>query len=76
MTIALTNKEERAMKRRAVERRKRIVGNVAKNFAEAEQWDLEFWQSQTPEMRLSALVALRNDVVAIHGKDKEFDWDD
>lgn len=76
MTIALTTEEERAMKRRAVERRKRIVGNVAENFAEAEQWDLEFWQKQTPEMRLSALVALRNDLVAIHGRNKDFDWDD
>ena len=52
------------------------MGNVAKNFAEAEQWDLEFWQKQTPEMRLSALVALRNDLVAIHGRNKDFDWDD
>jgi len=76
MTITITAREERAMKRRAVERRKRIVGNVAHSFAEADQWDLEFWQKQTPAMRLSALVALRNDLVAIHGNDKDFDWDD
>jgi hypothetical protein len=31
----------------------------AKNFADAERWDLEFWQSMTPEERLSALVAIR-----------------
>lgn len=65
-----------AIKRRAAERQKRITGNVAKNHSEADQWDLEFWQKQTPAMRLSALVALRNDLVAIHGNDKDFDWDD
>ena len=64
------------MKRRAVERRKRIVGNIAHSWEEAEQWDLEFWQSQTPQMRLSALVAMRNDLAAIHGRNKDFDWDD
>ena len=68
--------EEREMKQRADARRKRIVGNVAENHEDADQWDLEFWQKQTPAMRLSALVALRNDLVAIHGNDKTFDWDD
>ena len=66
----------KGMAQRSAERRKRIVGNVARNFAEAEQWDLEFWQSQTPAMRLSALVALRNDLAAIHGRNRDFDWDD
>jgi hypothetical protein len=32
------------------------------DFENAEQWDLDFWQSQTPEDRLSALIALRKDV--------------
>ena len=73
MSIVLTGSEERAMKRRAVERRKRIVGNVAKNFAEAEQWDLEFWQKQTPEMRLSALVELREDLALIPDRNRMFD---
>jgi len=76
MTLTITASEEREMRRRAVERRKRIVGNDAKNFAEAEQWDLEFWQKQGPEGRLSALVALRNDLEAIHGTYKDFEWDD
>lgn len=43
-------------------RKKRIVANRARSFEEAEQWDLEFWQRQTPEERLSALVAIRRDV--------------
>jgi len=76
MKVEMTAREASAMRRRAVERRKRIVGNVARNFADAEQWDLEFWQKQGPEGRLSALVALRNDLVAIHGRNKKFDWDD
>lgn len=47
---------------RAAERRKRIVANRAKNFQEAEEWDLEFWQSLTPQERLSALVDIHRDV--------------
>jgi len=68
-----TGREDRAMKRRAVERRKRIVGNIAHSFAEAEQWDLEFWQSQTPQMRLSALVELREDLALIPDRNRMFD---
>ena len=60
---------------RSAQRRKRIVGHIAKDFADAEKWDLEFWQSQTPQMRLSALVAIRNDIAAVRGNDKNFDWD-
>jgi len=48
--------------KRSRERKKRIVAHLARNFDEAEKWDLEFWQNQSPEMRLSALVALRQDV--------------
>ncbi len=59
---------------RSAQRRKRIVGHIAKDFADAEKWDLEFWQSQTPQMRLSALVAIRNDIAAVRGSDKNFDW--
>ncbi len=32
------------------------------SFAEAEKWDLEFWQRRTPQERLSALVAIRREV--------------
>ncbi|HVT45933.1 MAG TPA: hypothetical protein VMT00_16270 [Thermoanaerobaculia bacterium] len=43
-------------------RRERIVTNRTTSFAEAERWDLDFWQSMTPEALLSALVAIRRDV--------------
>jgi hypothetical protein len=39
-----------------------MVGNRAANFEEAEAWDLDFWQSQSPEQRLSAFAAIRRDV--------------
>ena len=50
------------IKERAAIRRSTIVVNRAANFEEAEAWDLDFWQSQSPEQRLSALVAIRRDV--------------
>lgn len=43
-------------------RRDRLVVHRASNHADAEAWDLDFWQSQSPEDRLSALVALRRDL--------------
>lgn len=46
-------------------RRERIVAHRAKDHADAEAWDLEFWQSQGPEGRLSALVAIHRDVEAV-----------
>jgi len=42
-----------------------MVAHRAPNFKEAEKWDLEFWQNQTPEQRLSALVAIRKDVIKV-----------
>jgi len=39
-----------------------MIVHRARNFREAEEWDLDFWQSVTPEERLSALVAIRRDV--------------
>jgi hypothetical protein len=53
---------EMGMKERAAERRSRIIAHRATNFEEAEKWDLDFWQHQSPEQRLSALVAIRRDV--------------
>lgn len=44
------------------ERQRRMVGHRARSFEDAERWDLDFWQSVTPEERLSALVAIRRDV--------------
>jgi len=53
------------IKERSAVRRKRIVGHRATDFKDAENWDLDFWQSQTPEQRLSALVAIRRDVIKV-----------
>ena len=50
---------------RSARRRQIMVTNRAHSFDEAERWDLEFWQSQTPEQRLSALVAIREDVAKV-----------
>ncbi|HNR95107.1 MAG TPA: hypothetical protein PKM67_10465 [Kiritimatiellia bacterium] len=52
--------EEREMRARA--RRARIVAHRALGFRDAENWDLSFWQSKTPQERLSALVDIREDV--------------
>lgn len=61
------------LKQRSEYRRKHMVGNRARSWAEAEQWDLEFWQKQTPEMRLSAMVELREHVNLMPGRNREFD---
>ena len=50
------------IKERAAARRAKMVVNRAASFEEAEGWDLDFWQSQSPEQRLSAFVAIRRDV--------------
>ena len=50
------------LRARAAARRKRIVAHCAHTFEEAEAWDLDFWQSQSPEARLSALIAIKEDV--------------
>ena len=53
------------MKERTAQRRKRMKVHRARDFKDAEQWDLDYWQSQTPEDRLSALVALHKDYMKI-----------
>jgi hypothetical protein len=50
------------LKERSAARRAKMVVNRAANFEEAETWDLDFWQSQSPEQRLSAFLAIRRDV--------------
>lgn len=57
-----------SIKKRSAVRRKKIVVNRAQSFEEAERWDLDYWQSLTPEDRLSALVALHQDYIKIKGK--------
>jgi hypothetical protein len=53
------------IKERSEERRKRMVAHRAANFKAAEQWDLDFWQKQTPQERLSALVSIRKDILKV-----------
>lgn len=60
-----------SIEERSAERRKKIVAHVATSFEDAERWDLEYWQSKTPEERLSALVAIRRDVEVVQaGRDE------
>ena len=47
---------------RSRERRMRIETHKTSSFSEADAWDLAYWQARTPEQRLEAYVALREDV--------------
>jgi hypothetical protein len=60
-----TDEDGAALAARSRLRRERIVAHRASGHADAEAWDLDFWQSQSPEDRLSALVAIRRDVEAV-----------
>ncbi len=69
-----TDEDGAAIAARSRLRRERMVAHRAKGHADAEAWDLEFWQSQSPEDRLSALVAIRRDVEAVAaGRDRRHD---
>jgi hypothetical protein len=59
------------IKSRSEIRRKKIVGHIAKNYDDAEDWDLEFWQKQTPQERLSALVAIIDDIKKVNPQQLE-----
>jgi len=61
------------MKERARKRRARMVGHRAVSFQDADEWDLDFWQKAGAEARLSALVALRNEVEVIDVAKKSVD---
>jgi hypothetical protein len=63
------------LRQRSVARRRRIVANRTTSFKAADDWDLEFWQKQTPRARLSALVAIRNDIKRVKGRNKAFEWE-
>jgi hypothetical protein len=65
MTPMGTDEESAAIAARSRLRRERMVAHRASGHADAEAWDLEFWQSRSPEERLSALVAIRRDVEAV-----------
>jgi len=58
---------------RSADRRRRIVGNRAESFAEAEAWDLANWQSRTPEERLSALIAIRRDAEPVRREEESLE---
>jgi hypothetical protein len=60
---------------RSAARRRRIVAHRTASYAEADRWDLEFWQRQTPEARLSALVAIREDIQRVKGRNKTRMWE-
>lgn len=47
-------------------RKIKMVGHCSHGFAEADQWDLEFWQERTPDERLSALVAIHRDIANVN----------
>ena len=51
-----------SIEERSRERRRRMVGHRATSWEDAERWDLEFWQSMSPEERLAALVAIRRNI--------------
>ena len=63
------------LRERSAARRRRIVAHRTKSFAEADAWDLEFWQRQTPEARLSALVAIREDIQRVKGRNMTAAWE-
>ena len=54
--------EGSSLEERSRRRRERLVANRTSSYADAEAWDLDFWQRQTPQARLSALVAIRREV--------------
>jgi hypothetical protein len=58
----VTSPSNSALEERSRRRRESIVGHRATSYADAEAWDLDFWQRQGPEARLSALVAIRREV--------------
>lgn len=70
MKSTTTNREMRktheavllGVRQRAEERKKRMVTHRSANFAEAEDWDLAYWQAKTPQERLSALQDILEDV--------------
>jgi hypothetical protein len=53
------------LEERAKRRRSRMAVNLAHSPEEAEAWDLEFWQEAGPDARLSALVAIHEDLALV-----------
>jgi len=59
------------LKERSRKRRETIETHRARSIADAEAWDLEYWQRRTPEERLSALVAIHRDVALVEAARSE-----
>ena len=72
----MSGSDDTARARRAAERRGRLTAHTASDWRDAEDWDLLFWQRQGAEARLSALVALRQDLIAVRGEGADLDWED
>jgi hypothetical protein len=53
------------LEERSKQRRETLETHRARSFADADAWDLEFWQRRSPEERLSALVAIHRDVALV-----------
>jgi hypothetical protein len=50
------------LEERSRRRRETMETHRTRSLAEAEAWDLDYWQRRTPEERLSALVSIHRDV--------------
>ncbi len=51
-------------------RKKKMVAHCTEDHDDAELWDLMFWQSLSPEDRLSALVHIHKDVQTVNNAKK------
>lgn len=51
-----------SLEERSKKRKERMMFHRALNHSDAELWDLMFWQAQSPDDRLSALVHIHRDV--------------
>ena len=58
---------------RARLRKMRIAVHRATSFDDAEKWDLEYWQSVTPEERLEAYMAILREVALVQASRKSDD---
>ena len=70
MQEAQANNDRSTLEERSRRRHERLIANRAESYGEAEAWDLDFWQSQTPSARLSALVAIRREVEMVEAARK------
>jgi hypothetical protein len=50
---------------RSRKRREMMETHRTRSYADAEAWDLDFWQRRSPDERLSALVAIYRDVARV-----------